>query len=57
VIRRCTRNHKICPNDESALKLVYIAIGEASKKWTKPIPEGNRPSTTLPSCTRNACLS
>jgi transposase-like protein len=32
-----TRNRKIYPNEESALKLVYMAIHEASKKWTKPI--------------------
>ena len=25
------------PNAESALKLVYLAIHEASKKWTMPI--------------------
>jgi transposase-like protein len=27
------------PNEESALKLVYLAIHEASKKWTLPIPK------------------
>jgi len=37
VIRKFTRNRKTYPNDESALKLVYMAIGEASKKWTRPI--------------------
>ena len=37
VIRRFTRNRKIYPNEESALKIVYMAIQEASKKWTKPI--------------------
>ncbi len=37
VIRKYTRNRKIYPNDESALKLVYMAIHEASKKWTMPI--------------------
>jgi transposase-like protein len=37
VIRKFTRNRKIYPNEESALKLVYMAIGEASKKWTMPI--------------------
>jgi putative transposase len=38
VIRKFTRNRKIYPNAESALKLVYMAIREASKKWTMPIP-------------------
>jgi putative transposase len=37
VIRKFTRNRKIYPNAESALKLIFMAIGEASKKWTKPI--------------------
>jgi putative transposase len=37
VIRKYTRNRKQYPNGESALKLVYMAIHEASKKWTMPI--------------------
>ena len=37
VIRKLTRNRKICPNEDSALKIMYMAIHEASKKWTKPI--------------------
>jgi len=37
VIRKFTRNRKIYPNEQSALKLVYMAITEASKKWTRPI--------------------
>jgi transposase-like protein len=37
VIRKFTRNRKIYPNEESALKLVYMAIQEASKKWKMPI--------------------
>jgi transposase-like protein len=37
VIRKFTRNRKIYPNEESALKLVYMAIHEAAKKWTMPI--------------------
>jgi putative transposase len=37
VIRKFTRNRKIYPNDASALKLIYMAIHEASKKWTMPI--------------------
>ena len=37
VIRKFTRNRKIYPNEESALKLVYMAIHEASKKWKMPI--------------------
>ena len=37
VIRKFTRNRKIYPNQESALKIVYMAIREAAKKWTMPI--------------------
>ena len=37
VIRKFTRNRKLYPNAESALKLVYLAIHEASKRWTLPI--------------------
>lgn len=37
VIRKFTRNRKIYPNEESALKIVYMAINEASRKWTLPI--------------------
>jgi putative transposase len=37
VIRKFTRNRKQYPNAESALKLVYLAIHEASRKWTMPI--------------------
>jgi transposase-like protein len=37
VIRKFTRNRKQYPNRESALKLIYMAIHEASKKWTMPI--------------------
>jgi transposase-like protein len=37
VIRKFTKNRKIYPNEESALKLIYMAIHEASKKWTMPV--------------------
>jgi transposase-like protein len=37
VIRKFTRNRKIYPSEESALKLIYMAINEASKRWTMPI--------------------
>jgi putative transposase len=37
VIRKFTRNRKQYPNAESAVKLVYLAIHEASRKWTMPI--------------------
>ena len=37
VIRKFTRNRKIYPNEDSALKLIYMAIREASVRWTMPI--------------------
>jgi transposase-like protein len=37
VIRKLTRNRKIYPPEDSALKIVHLAIREASRKWTMPI--------------------
>jgi putative transposase len=37
VIRKFTRNRKQYPNADSVFKLVYMAIREASRKWTLPI--------------------
>lgn len=37
VIRKFTHNRKIYPSEESALKNVYMAIREASSKWTMSI--------------------
>jgi transposase-like protein len=37
VIRKFTRNRKIYPNEESALKLIYMAVREASQRWTMPV--------------------
>jgi transposase-like protein len=37
VIRKFTRNRKRYPSADSAVKLVWLAISEASKKWTMPI--------------------
>ena len=34
------KNHRAFPTDESALKVVYLAIQTISKKWTMPIREG-----------------
>jgi transposase-like protein len=36
-IRKFTKNRKQYPSEQSALKLVYMAIREASKRWTRPI--------------------
>ena len=37
VIRKALKKRKIFPSDDSAKKMVYLAITEASKKWTMPI--------------------
>jgi putative transposase len=37
VIRKAIKNRKIFPTDQSALKIVYLAIRNASKKWTMPL--------------------
>jgi len=37
VIRKATRKRKLFPTDDSAKKVIYLAIEAASKKWTMPI--------------------
>lgn len=37
VIRKATKQRKVFPTDESAMKVVYLAIQAAAKKWTMPI--------------------
>jgi transposase-like protein len=37
VIRSATKRRKLFPSDDSALKVIYLAISQAAKKWTMPI--------------------
>jgi transposase-like protein len=37
VIRKAIKKRKLFPTDDSARKVVYLAIMDASKKWTMPI--------------------
>ena len=37
VIRKAVSKRKLFPTDDAAMKVVYLAIREASKKWTMPI--------------------
>ena len=37
VVRKHIKTRKIFPNDESALKIVYMAIKRASQRWTMPL--------------------
>jgi putative transposase len=36
-LRKVLRNHRSFPTDESAMKVIYLAIQNISKKWTMPI--------------------
>jgi putative transposase len=40
VIRKAIKKRKLFPTDDSAKKVVYLAIQDASKKWTMPIKNG-----------------
>jgi transposase-like protein len=37
VIRKAIKNRKIFPNDSAAFKMVYLAMLQASQKWTMPL--------------------
>ncbi len=37
VIRKALNKRKVFPTDDSARKVIYLAIRDASKKWTMPI--------------------
>lgn len=37
VIRKATKKRKLFPTDDSAKKVIYLAIQQASKKWIMPI--------------------
>ncbi|ENM5751833.1 transposase, partial [Vibrio mimicus] len=37
VIRKAIKKRKLFPTDESVRKVIYLAIRDASKKWTMPI--------------------
>ncbi|NOQ76608.1 MAG: IS256 family transposase, partial [Methylococcaceae bacterium] len=37
VIRKALKKRKLFPTDDSAKKVVYFTIQDASKKWTMPI--------------------
>jgi len=37
VIRKATKKRKIFPTDDAAKKVIYLAVRQASEKWTMPI--------------------
>ena len=36
-IRKIIKNKGVFPNDESIKKIIFLALNNASKKWTMPI--------------------
>lgn len=41
VIRKATRQRKVFPSDDSAIKVVYLVMKAVSRKWTMPIQNWN----------------
>jgi putative transposase len=37
VIRKSVKTRKVFPSDDAALKIIYLAVEAATKKWTMPI--------------------
>ena len=37
VIRKAVKNRKVFPHDQAAMKVVYLAIDAASRKWSMPV--------------------
>ncbi len=37
VIRKSVKTRKVFPSDDAAMKVVYLAVQSASKKWTMPV--------------------
>jgi putative transposase len=37
VIRKSIKNRRIFPNDKSALKVIYLAVDQASRRWSMPL--------------------
>jgi len=37
VIRKAIKKRKLFPTDDSAKKVIYLAVSEASRRWSKPI--------------------
>jgi putative transposase len=41
-LRKVLRNHRNFPSDESATKVIFLALQNISKKWTMPIRDWKR---------------
>jgi len=42
VLRKAINNRRIFPGEASALKVVFLALEQAAKRWTMPIPNGKQ---------------
>ncbi len=40
-LRKVTKNRGAFPNDQAAIKLLYLAIRNISKRWTRPLNDWN----------------
>jgi len=38
-LRKVIKNKRVFPSDEAALKLLYLALNNISKRWTMPIQD------------------
>ena len=47
---QATRNKGSFPDDASIYKIMYLAIRNATKKWSSPSPTGRMGEISLPSC-------
>lgn len=43
-LRKVIKNHRAFPTDESALKVIYLAMHNVAKKWTMPLVYVAKPS-------------
>ena len=41
-LRKVTKNRAAFPDDEAIIKIMYLAISKAAKKWTMPIRNWGR---------------
>lgn len=55
-LRKVIKNKRIFPDDDSALKLLYLAINNVSKKWTMPIKDWERHLEYLLFTLKGDCL-
>ncbi len=56
-IRHITKNRALFPNDEAVFKLLYLALDNASKKWTRNVPWECRSSIGSRRCSSSPSTS